>query len=105
MRDAINDLALHFLSKKNIMVVKDIERDAVDFICRTTGCIPIASVEQFTEEKLGYAELVHDDRSCHVVRITGCPPPKDGKKTVSVLVRGSSQLILDEAERSLHDAL
>lgn len=105
MRDAVNDLALHFLAKKGILVVKDVERETVDFISRTTGLIPVASVEQFTEDKLGHADLVQDDRSCGVVRITGCPEPKEGNKTVSVLVRGSSQLILDEAERSLHDAL
>ena len=105
MRDAVNDLALHFLAKKGIMVVKDVERETVDFISRTTGCTPVASVEQFTEEKLGRAELVKDDKSCGVVRITGCPEPEDGKRTVSVLIRGSSQLVIDEAERSLHDAL
>ena len=104
MRDAVNDLALHFLAKKNIMVVKDIDRDTVDIIARTTGLIPVASVEQFTEEKLGKAALVKEDRSCRVVRITGCAE-QEGRKTVSVLVRGSSELILDEAERSLHDAL
>ena len=27
LRDAVNDLALHFLSKKNVMVIKDIDRD------------------------------------------------------------------------------
>ena len=31
LRDAVNDLALHFLSKLNIMVIKDIERDEVEF--------------------------------------------------------------------------
>lgn len=105
MRDAVNDLALHFLAKKNIMVVKDIERDSVDFISKTTGLVPIASIEQFTEEKLGKADLVKEDKSCKVVRITGCPEQEEGRKTISVLVRGSNQLILDEAERSLHDAL
>ena len=105
MRDAVNDLALHFLAKKKILVVRDVERDTVDFIARTTGLTPVASVEQFTEEKLGNAELVVDDRACRSVRITGCPPQAEGRKTVSVLVRGSNQLIVDEAERSFHDAL
>lgn len=104
MRDAVNDLALHFLAKKNIMVIKDIERDSVDFISRTTGLVPVASIEQFTEEKLGTADLVTEDKGCRVVRITGCPE-QSGRKTISVLVRGSNQLIIDEAERSLHDAL
>ena len=105
MRDAVNDLALHFLAKKKILVVKDIERETVDFISRTTGLTPVASIEQFTAEKLGNAKLVVDDRACHSVRIIGCPEPAEGSRTVSVLVRGSNQLILDEAERSLHDAL
>jgi T-complex protein 1 subunit delta len=43
--DAICDLAFHFLPKKGIIVIKDIERDEVDFVCRTIGCQPIASVE------------------------------------------------------------
>ena len=34
LRDAVNDLSLHFLAKKGIMVVKDIERDEVEFICK-----------------------------------------------------------------------
>jgi T-complex protein 1 subunit delta len=45
MRDSVNDLALHFLAKKKIMVIKDIERDQVDYISRTTGCTPVASIE------------------------------------------------------------
>jgi T-complex protein 1 subunit delta len=105
MRDGVNDLALHFLAKKNILVVKDIERDTVDFISRTTGLIPVASIEQFTAEKLGTAKMVVDDRACRSVRITGCEEQADGNRTVSVLVRGSNKLIVDEAERSFHDAL
>lgn len=34
LRDAVNELALHFLAKMKIMVVKDIERDDVEFICK-----------------------------------------------------------------------
>lgn len=105
MRDGVNDLALHFLAKKNILVVKDVERDTVDFISRTTGLVPVASVEQFTAEKLGNAKMVVDDRACRSVRITGCEEQADGNRTVSVLVRGSNKLIVDEAERSFHDAL
>jgi T-complex protein 1 subunit delta len=105
MRDGVNDLALHFLAKKNILVVKDIERDTVDFIARTTGLVPVASIEQFTPEKLGTAKMVVDDRACRSVRITGCEEQADGNRTVSVLVRGSNKLIVDEAERSFHDAL
>jgi T-complex protein 1 subunit delta len=34
LRDAVNDLSLHFLSKLKILVVKDIERDEIEFICK-----------------------------------------------------------------------
>lgn len=42
LRDATNDLSLHFLAKKNIMVVKDIEREEIEFISKTINAIPIA---------------------------------------------------------------
>jgi T-complex protein 1 subunit delta len=36
LRDAVTDLSLHFLSKLKIMVMKDIERDEVEFICNVS---------------------------------------------------------------------
>lgn len=104
LREAVSDLALHFLAKKNIMVIKDIERDQVDFISRTLKCTPVAHIDQFTPEKLGYAELVEEVSTggVKVIKVTGCP---NQGQTVSILLRGSNQLVLDEADRSLHDAL
>lgn len=45
LRDAVNELALHFLAKKNIMVIKDIDRDDVDFICKTIDAIPVPHID------------------------------------------------------------
>lgn len=45
LRDATNDLSLHFLAKKGIMVIKDIERDEVEFICKTVGTVPVAHID------------------------------------------------------------
>lgn len=103
LRDAVNDLALHFLLKLNIMVVKDIERDEVEFLSKSLGCRPIADIEQFSEEKLGSADLVAetDENGAKIVQITGLKT----QKTVLVVVRGANQLVVDETERSLHDAL
>ena len=105
LRDAVNELALHFLAKKGIMVIKDIERDEIDFICKTINAIPVPHIDQFTKDKLGTANLVEEcsvggDKK--VIKVTGCPVQN---KTVSILVRGSNLLVLEEAERSLHDAL
>ncbi|KAL2172060.1 hypothetical protein VTG60DRAFT_430 [Thermothelomyces hinnuleus] len=104
LRDAVNDLSLHFLQRLGILAVKDIERDEVEFICKSTGCKPIADINSFTEDKLGSADLVEEVQSAgsRMVKVTGT---KSAGKTVSVVVRGANSLILDEAERSLHDAL
>jgi len=104
LRDAINDLALHFLAKMKIMVIKDIEREDIEFICKTLGCNPIASLDHFLPEMLGSAELVEEVAAgdSKIIKITGIQNPG---RTVSILVRGSNKLILEEAERSIHDAL
>jgi len=106
LRDAVNELALHFLAKKNIMVIKDVERDDIDFICKTVDATPVPHIDQLTAEKLGDAGLIEESSAGgsdqKVIRVTGCPVQN---KRISILVRGSNQLVLDEAERSLHDAL
>ncbi|KIH87611.1 T-complex protein 1 subunit delta [Sporothrix brasiliensis 5110] len=127
LRDAVNELSLHFLAKLGILAIKDIERDEVEFICKSTGCKPIADIDSFAEDKLGSADLVEEVTSSgsRLVKITGTAnslvsgsssssASASGSaaaaagitgRTVSVVVRGANSLILDEAERSLHDAL
>eukprot|EP00484_Ammonia_sp_Unknown_P003341 CAMPEP_0197075360 /NCGR_PEP_ID=MMETSP1384-20130603/211571_1 /TAXON_ID=29189 /ORGANISM="Ammonia sp." /LENGTH=535 /DNA_ID=CAMNT_0042514205 /DNA_START=62 /DNA_END=1669 /DNA_ORIENTATION=+ len=104
LRDAINILGAHYLAKKNIMVIKDIERDEMQFIANSLGCKPVASADHLTEDKLGCAQLAEEvyTPGGRIVKITGVANPG---KTVSILIRGSNNLVLEEAERSLHDAL
>ena len=104
LKDATNDLSLHFLAKKGIMVVQDIERDDVEFICKSVGCIPIAHIDHMSADKFGHADLCEQSRladDTKIFKITGMKT----SKTISLLVRGSNPLVIDEAERSLHDAL
>jgi T-complex protein 1 subunit delta len=107
LRDAVNDLSLHFLSRLKILAVKDIERDEVEFLCKSLGCKPIANVDSFTEDKLGTADLVEEVHSsgARYLKVTGIKSPAVTNQTVSIVARGANNLILDEAERSLHDAL
>ena len=127
LRDAVNELALHFLAKMKIMVCKDIERDDIEFICKvifrkylknlfkeifkkkinlkkSLNCKPIASLDHFGPDMLGAADLVEEvsTGSSKIIKMTGVANPG---KTVSVLVRGVNRLVVDEAERSIHDAL
>lgn len=104
LRDAVNDLSLHYLAKKGIMVIKDIERSEIEFICNSLDVTPVADPEAFTAEKLGHADLCEEVGTSggKVVKVTGVKNPG---KTVTVLVRGSNRLVVDEADRSIHDAL
>ena len=104
LRDAVTELSLHFLAKKHILVLKDIEREDVEFISETIGATPVAHIDNFTVDKLGKAQLVEEINvggERKVTRVTGVP----GNKTVTILLRGSNQLMIEEADRSFHDAL
>merc|ERR1712028_323496 len=85
LRTAVNDLALHFLAKLKIMVIRDIERDEIEFISKATKCVPMASVG-----------------TGKVVKVTGI---ENMGRVATVLLRGSNKMLLDEVERSFHDAL
>ena len=71
-------------------MIKDIDRNDIDFISKTIGATPVAHVDQFKKEKLGTAGLVEEvsaGGSSKIVKVTGCP---NQGKTVSVLLRGSN---------------
>ncbi|KAM3964179.1 chaperonin containing TCP1 subunit 4 isoform 1-T1 [Aphomia sociella] len=104
LRDALSDLAVHFLDKIKTMVIKDIEREDIEFVCKTLGCRPIASLDHFTAENLVNVDLVEEinEPGGKYIKMSGC---SQGGRTVSVVVRGSSGAVVAEAARSLHDAL
>uniref|UniRef100_A0A7S0QWK5 T-complex protein 1 subunit delta n=1 Tax=Pyramimonas obovata TaxID=1411642 RepID=A0A7S0QWK5_9CHLO len=104
LRDATTELSLHYLAKAKILVVRDIERDEIEFISKTLNCLPIAHIDHMKPEKLGHAELVEEVSvgASRLVKVTGIP---NMGRTATVVVRGSNKLVLEEADRSLHDAL
>lgn len=103
LRDAVSEMALHYLARCRIMVVTGVERDEMDFLTKSLHCSPIADIDTFTEDKLASADVVEErteDGAKYVVveGLQSC-------RTRSILVRGANQVVLDEAERSLHDCL
>jgi len=104
LRDAVSDTAEHYLAKAGILLVKDIERDEIEFISKTLNCVPVAHVDHILPTTLAHAGLVEEVSvgSGKVVKITGI---ENMGRTATVLMRGSNKLVLDEADRSLHDAL
>lgn len=74
LKDATNELSLHFLAKKGIMVVQDIEREEVDFICRSIGAVPVAHIDHLSPDKFGHAKLCEQSRledETKIFKITG----------------------------------
>ena len=57
----LQDLSLDYLAKAKILVIKDIEREDIEFLSKTLGCSPVASLDHFTADKLGKADLVEDE--------------------------------------------
>jgi len=99
----IDDLALHFLAKKNILAVKNVSSNDMEKLAKATGASVLASTKDLAPDALGDAKLVEevkigDDK---MVYVRDCKDPR----AVTVVIRGGSEHVVDEAERSFHDAL
>ncbi|BAA81083.2 thermosome beta subunit [Aeropyrum pernix K1] len=99
----IDDVAQHFLAKKGILAVRRVKRSDIEKIARATGARIVTDIEDLRPEDLGYAELVEERKvgEDKMVFIEGAKNPK----SVTILLRGGFERLVDEAERSLHDAL
>jgi len=99
----IDDLAQHFLAKAGILTVRRVKESDMSKLAKATGARMVTNLEDLTGKDLGYAKLVEERKleEDKWVFIEGCKNPK----AVTVLVRGGTQRIVDEAERALHDAL
>ncbi|NPA99316.1 MAG: thermosome subunit, partial [Crenarchaeota archaeon] len=89
--------------KKGILAVRRVKRSDMEKLERATGGRIVSSVRDLTPDDLGEAELVEERRigNDKMVFIEGCKNPK----AVTILIRGANDMILDEVERSLKDAL
>ncbi|MBD3191953.1 MAG: thermosome subunit [Candidatus Heimdallarchaeota archaeon] len=99
----VDDLAQHFLAKKGVLVVRRIKKSDMEKLSMATGGKIVTRIEDIDAEDLGEADIVEERKIADedFVFIEGCPNPK----SVSLLIRGGSDLIISEAERSIHDAL
>lgn len=105
LRDSINDFATQILSQMKIMLVKDIDRKDFSFISEALSCVPIVDIETFSSDKLGLVGDVEERNfnSQKVIFFKGIQ--KKHSKFVTILLRSSNKHLLDETERSFHDAL
>jgi thermosome len=102
VQKGIDDVAQHYLAKKGILAVRRAKRSDVESLAKASGARIVTSVDDLTPNDLGFAALVEERRvgKDKMVFVEGCKNPK----AVTILVRGGSDRMVDEAERSLHDA-
>ncbi|MFP3319240.1 MAG: thermosome subunit beta [Acidilobus sp.] len=99
----IDDVAQHFLAKKGILAVRRVKRSDIEKLARATGAKIVTNIDDLKPEDLGYADLVEERKvgEDKMVFIEGAKNPR----SVTILIRGGFERIVDEAERSIHDAL
>ena len=99
----IDDMVQHFLARKKILAVRRIKKSDIEKLAKATGGKVITNMDDMTPEDLGYASLVEERKigDDKMTFIEGCKHPR----AVTILIRGGTERIVDEAERSLHDAL
>ena len=99
----IDDIVQHYLAKEGIIAVKRIKESDMSKLSKATGARIVTNTDELSKDDIGLAELVEERKieTDKWVFIEGCKNPK----SVTILIRGGSQRLVDEAERSIHDAL
>jgi len=99
----IDDLAQHYLSKEKIYAVRRVKKSDMEKLAKATGASLVTKLDDLKANDLGVAKLVEEKKIAddRMTFVTGCKNPK----AVSVLIRGGTEHVVDEIDRSLNDAL
>ena len=99
----IDDIAQHYLAKSNVLAVRRVKESDMTKLAKATGGRIVTNLDDLTEKDLGKAQVVEERKveEDKWVFVEGCKNPK----STTILVRGATQRVTDEAERSMHDAL
>jgi thermosome len=99
----LDDMVQHFLARKGILAIRRIKKSDMEKLAKATGGKIVTSLDAISSEDLGYANLVEERKigDDKMTFVEGCKHPR----AVTILIRGGTTRIVDEAERSLHDAL
>ena len=99
----IDDMAQHYLAKSGVLTVRRIKESDLTKLAKATGARIVSNLDDLFEKDLGSADVVEERKieEDRWVFIEGCKHPK----SVTLLLRGGSQRVVDEVERSVHDAI
>jgi len=98
-QNGIDDIAQHFLAEEGILAVRRVSSSDVDNIAKATGATPVTNLDGLTEDDLGSAGTVEERDE--KVFIQDCPEAR----SVSILIRGGTEHVVDEIERAMEDAI
>jgi thermosome len=99
----IDDLAQHFLAKEKVFAVRRVKKSDMDKLAKATGATVVTKIEELSKDELGCADSIEVRQlgEDEMTFVTGCKNPK----AVSLLLRGGTEHVIDEVERSLDDAM
>lgn len=99
----IDDMAQHYLAKAGVLAIRRIKESDLTKLAKATDARIVTNLDDLFEKDLGSAEIVEERKieEDRWVFVEGCKHPK----SVTILLRGGSQRVVDEVERSVHDAL
>ncbi|MDY0387193.1 MAG: thermosome subunit alpha [Methanolobus sp.] len=99
----IDDMAQHYLSKAGIFAIRRVKKSDMEKLAKAIGAKLITNVDEITEADMGKADLVEEKKvgGDSMTFVTGCVNPK----AVSILLRGSTEHVIDNIERALNDSL
>lgn len=103
VQKGVDDMAQHFLAKAGLFVVRRVKKSDMEKMARATGAALISNFDEITEADLGYAALVEEKKISGdpMIFVTGCENPK----SVSILLRGGADHVINSIETALEDAL
>ncbi|MDD1767529.1 MAG: TCP-1/cpn60 chaperonin family protein [Methanomassiliicoccales archaeon] len=99
----IDDLVQHYLAKERIFAARRLKESDMEKLSKATGAKIVNKLSELDKKDLGEAALVEVKKmqEDEMTFVTGCKNPK----AVSILIRGGTEHVVDEVERSLDDAL
>jgi thermosome len=103
VQKGIDDIAQHYLAKAGVYAARRVKKSDMDKLARATGAKVLTSLKEIGESDLGKAGNVEEKKIGDeaMTYVTECHNPK----AVSIILRGGTEHVVDEAERALHDAL
>ena len=99
----IDDLAQHYLGKNGIAAARRVKKSDIEKLAKATGANIVSSIDELTKEDIGFAGLVEELKMAgeEMIFVRDCKDPK----AVSILVRGGTEHVVDEAQRAMDDAV